>query len=327
MIRPGQLRVYGSAVMPEDNLVENVGGAIDRYTSLDFSDLDVNDRLQVVSSEVGDIAPITIHGRVVSGMIQSESVTLTGTVPHMTTQVAWERIMKVVKSASTSGTIAVERVTAVRTGTLQGPGVESNLVVLDLGASSIDGYYVGLVLRVTTGLGASQIAKVLSYYGSGREVTLDTNFSAVDETSEYRLSKGVVMHKLPIECLTVRRPFYNALADLSGGSERSYYEKFFWRNDSSETLMTDVNVREVMNPTGRISFALESVLDGTGSNGAHHNRLVAPPDLVFSRNEQVVPTSQLLGSQAIGVWLRFTLPAGQQPIKSSYLTGLQGQTI
>jgi hypothetical protein len=313
--------------MAEDNVVENIGGVIDRYTTVDFSDLDVNDRLQVVSSDLADVVGVTIYGRVSNGSIQNEIVMLTGQLPALTVQVAWERIMKVVKGSSTNGDVAVERVTAVRTGTSQGTGTDPCVVILDAGASSVDDVYDGLVLRIMAGSGAGQIAKVLSYYGSGREVTVDRDLLGIDDTSVYRLSRGVLLSKIPTEIMMVRRPFYNAIADLPGGQERSYYEKFFWRNDDSSETLASVFVMEVLNPTGRISFALEDVLDGDGSNGAHHNRLVAPPLLSFSRDMKAVPTSQLLGSQAIGVWLRFTLPPGQQPIKSSYLTRLQGQTV
>lgn len=58
MIRPGQLRAYGSAVMPEDDLLSG-GGAIDLSTSVEFTDLDVNSVLQGVSSNASDTIVVT----------------------------------------------------------------------------------------------------------------------------------------------------------------------------------------------------------------------------------------------------------------------------
>ena len=38
--------------------------------------------------------------------------------------------------------------------------------------------------------------------------------------------------------LEIRRPFYNALAQDSGGSERKYYEKIFMKNTNGTTTLT-----------------------------------------------------------------------------------------
>lgn len=321
MIRAGQLRAYASASMPQDNTTIS-GGVIDRSVSIDFSDLSATGGLQVVSSDSGDSVSLTIYGRLANGVINSESVSLNGTTPAPTAETAWERIMKAVKSDVTVGDVAVEQVTAVATGTLQ--DADSDTAVLDLGASTVDGYYVGFVFRVTGGTGVGSIAKVLVYDGSTQTAVFDKVLT-LNNTSVYRLSRGVVLNKSPYEIMTVRRPFWNALATAPSGADRVFYEKFFWRNDSAESL-TLAQVQEVVNTSG-ILFGIDPTIPSTSSVV---NRLTAPviSNLVFGRLPQDIPTTlaTLAPGQAVGVWLAFAVSAGQTPRKTAYMSRLAGQT-
>lgn len=309
--------------MPEDNSSLS-GGVIDLTTAIDFTDLRATDGLQVVSSNAADSAGVQIFGRLGSGLISSEVVSLTGQTPVPTTQVAWERLMKVLKGASTQGDIAVEQVTADLTGTLQS-ATGDQVVLGSLGVTTDDAYN-GLVFRVTDGLGVGSIAKIIDYNGSTKTAYLD-KVLALDDTTEFRIGPGVVMYKTPNEIMKVRRPFYNVVAAAPGGVERVFYEKFFWRNDSGELLQV-VSVREISNPSGKIDFAVDPTILSVSSVA---NRLTAPliPNLSFGRLPQAVPSSppDLASGQAVGVWLRFTVAAGQSPIRSSYLSGMTGQTV
>ena len=319
MILPGQLRAYASLGMPEGNTTI-AGGPIDITTAIDFYDVSSVDGLQVVSSDL-DAVNVQIFGRLASGLISSETVTLAGKTPVPTTQLAWERIMKVLKSGPSLGDVAVEQVTPTFTGAAAGG--TGDQVVLGTVASATDWMYTGLVCRVTGGLGAGSLAKVLDYVGATKTLTLD-QVMVVDTTSQIRLSPGVLLAKLPHEILEVRRPFYNVAASLPNGVDRTFYEKFFWQNTSSEVLEY-ASVREVRNPTGRIQFGVDLTMPSVSSVP---NRLTAPQSQAFSRLAQDVPTAQasLASGQAVGVWLSFVVPAGQSPIRSLYTSGLVGQT-
>lgn len=319
MIRAGQLRAYAALHTPENNTTLT-GGAVDLSTSIDFSDLLAVDGLQIVSSEADSIS-VQIFGRLGSGMISSEIVALNGRTPVPTVQVAWERIMKVLKGASSSGDIAVEQLTAVLSGTLQGGSADR--VILSVAASATDNAYNGLVFRLTAGTGVGTIAKVLDYDGTTRTAVLD-KLVTVDGASQYRLSPGVVISRLPHEIMAVRRPFYNLTAAPPSGVDRVYYEKFFWRNDSLEVLQAP-EIKELANPSGKVTFGLEL------GNASVANRLTAPliPNMTFGRLPQALPSASpdLASGQAVGVWLSMSVQAGQSPIRSSYQSGISGQTV
>lgn len=324
MILAGQIRAYASASMPEDNITIS-GGAIDLTTAIDFADMLAVDQLQVVSSNSGDTQSVMIFGRTANGIINSEWKALAGTTPSPTVITNWERIMKVVKSDPTLGDVAVEQVTPVASGSIQVGGSSVDTVTLDIGASAQDNAYVGLVLRVTSGLGVGSIAKVLAYNGATQQAVLDKTVT-FDTTSNYLLSRGVILNKNPHEIMIVRRPFYNAVASPSGGASLTFYEKFFWRNDGLDQLSL-AQVQEVLNVTGKILFGIDPTIPSVSSVA---NRLTPPiiTGLNFGRIPQSVPTNQsiLASGQACGVWLSFAVNAGQNPQKLSYLSAMSGQT-
>lgn len=325
MIFPGQLRAYAAALMPENNTIANVGGAIDLTTAIDFSIMSQVDQLQIVSSSSLDTAvSVTIYGRLASGMIVNETDVLNGQTPVPTTQNAWNRIMKAAKSGTSVGDIAIEQVTPVRIGTLIGAGSSTDQVVLDSGASSVDGTYVGNVLRITSGTGHGTIAKIFQYVGSTKTAYLDKQVT-IDNTSAFLISNGTVFLKSPNEILNIHRMFYGATADVASGSLRTYYEKFFWENDSSQTLLVASVVLAQGFLNNAVSFAVDPILPSTSTAA---NRLTLPSSsLTFGIAPQSVPNNQLLSGQSVGVWVQFMVPAGQSPQNSDWLSGLSGQTL
>ena len=48
------LILHGSAVMPDDDVTTEIGGAIDKTTKVTFADLDTTGKLKVRSSAAGD---------------------------------------------------------------------------------------------------------------------------------------------------------------------------------------------------------------------------------------------------------------------------------
>lgn len=101
--------VYGSAVMAEDDVTTNIGGAIDTSTKIVFTDIDATGTVESISSAAGDTTQtITVYGRNAAGELVSEAQTSNGTtVVAFTTN--FERIMKVTISAAHTGTITVRK--------------------------------------------------------------------------------------------------------------------------------------------------------------------------------------------------------------------------
>jgi len=121
------LVIYGAAnIQTTDSGTQ--GGAIDttvRYI-FDSSSLanTLQDTVEVVSSNAGDTTQtVTITGRTAGGSITTDPISLNGTTP-VSGAVTFETILKIVVSASHSGTITVRKATgdttivAIETGVL-----------------------------------------------------------------------------------------------------------------------------------------------------------------------------------------------------------------
>ena len=127
---------------------------------------------------------------------------------------------------------------------------------------------------------------------------------------------------------TIRRPFYSVSSDVAGGSTKEFHEKIFLKNEHPTLDLTEAQIIEYADPGSNITFALESTLDGSDTNGAGNNRLVEPGGYTFNSSAKNVANSQnhtSLASQ--GIWLKLTLPAGTQPAKSTYTLRETGKTI
>src|SRR5206468_4963623 len=158
-----ELKLYGSQVMPDDGTVLGIGGAIDLTKKMDFSDS--TGTYQLISSTGSDVTQnVTIHYRDSGGAIQTATGRLQGLTAVPLGGTGANRLLKSFKNASTVGRVAVESVTAVRTGTAQGGG--AGTITLDAGASAVDGFYNGMICRLTGGSGSSQIAEIVQYIGA-----------------------------------------------------------------------------------------------------------------------------------------------------------------
>lgn len=104
----------------------------------------------------------------------------------------------------------------------------------------------------------------------------------------------------------------------SVGSTQDFYYKGFWRNTGAATLLTP-SVAEYADPAGRVTFALAASLNDTGSVA---NRKTAPA-LTFNDSQKSAPAS-LGPGDAIGVWFKFSHPAGESDMNSTYGTKIAG---
>jgi hypothetical protein len=235
----------------------------------------------------------------------------------MTANTTWERLLKATKSATTAGDVAVEEATPERTGTAQAGAAST--ITLDAAASATDDFYNDMVLRITSGTGAGQIRRIHDYVGATKVATVERDFAtAPDGTSVFRISQGMHFAKAPVEITEVRRLFYNAAADVPGGAARDYYEKVFVKNTHASLSLTGATIAEQADPSGKITFALATALDDTGTSA---DRRTAPASGVsaFDNAAKNVANSQNHSAGAAqGIWLKLTLAAGDAPLKSTY---------
>lgn len=107
-ILAAELKFYGSATMPDDDTVLNIGGAISLTTKIEFTQMTANSALEAISSNAGDTTQtITVTGRKADGVISSANVVLNGTTAASLGATVFERILKVTLSASAAGTVTV----------------------------------------------------------------------------------------------------------------------------------------------------------------------------------------------------------------------------
>lgn len=108
-LQASDFKRYGAAVMPEDDSTSNVGGAISTTKQVNLGAMSANGTITVVSDSSGDTTQtLTVTGRLASGSIDTDALALNGTTPVNGTK-TFERVLKLVLSASCAGTITVTR--------------------------------------------------------------------------------------------------------------------------------------------------------------------------------------------------------------------------
>ena len=319
------LRLYGSASMPDDDTATAIGGAIDLTKRVVF--VDAAGDFQAVSSNSGDTTQtVTMSYRDSGGAIQSHGFALNGQNPVTFTSTA-DRILKAVKGATCAGDVAIENQTTTRSNTAQAGSADD--ITLDASASGTDDLYRGMVIRTTGGTGPNQIRQIVSYNGTTKKATVNRAWGTTpDNTTTFRIATGFYFELSPNEALEVRRAFYNAAADPPGGSALNYYEKCFFKNCHATLTLTGATVKEFADPSGLMTFTLETTNNGTGTNGGGNNRKVAPSSGVgsFSSSDQNPSGSALVAADTCGVWLKLALAAGQAAQNTSYTLELTGTT-
>lgn len=317
-IEQSDIILYGSAVMPDDGVPTAIGGAIDRTRKVVFTDLASSGSIEIVSSSASDITQtVTVSFRDVAGVLQSEPQTLSGLTPVAYSGTV-DRLLKAIKSAVTVGDVAVMASTAERTGTAQAGSPLT--ITLDAGASVVNDFYTGMVIRLTSGTGADQLRTVIKYVGSTKVATVSRTWGVTpDATSVFRIAQGMLFDLNPNEILEVRRIFFDTAADPPGGSTRTFYDKVFFSNEHATLTLTSAEIQEVLDSPGVVAFDLESVLDGTTTNGGGNNREVAPGGFTFDSADKDVANSQnhtALAAQ--GAWIELTLAAGAAALNFVY---------
>jgi len=324
-IKLADLKFYGSAVMPDDDTPTAIGGAIDQTKRLEF--FDVSGLVQLISDSTYDTTQIvTVYGRDTGGALVNEAKTVNGITP-VVYSTNFERLLKAIKNAVCVGNLAVETQTAERTNTAQAGSVDD--ITLDAAASAVDDFFTPMVTRLTAATGSPAIRQTIKYVGASKLNTVDHVFAVAPTAgTTFRMAKGIVFEKDPVEVFEIRRPFYNAAANPPAGATKEYYDKGFWRNTHASLSLTTAVVKEASDPSGLITFGVEATLDAAGTNGAGNNRLVAPGAITFDNaDKNVVGGGILSAGSGQGVWLKVTLLGGEAAQNTKYVSRLQGQTI
>lgn len=340
-VLPSDLVFYGSASMPDVDS-STTGGAYNSAILINFNDITPNGTMNYVSSSASDTASIiTLSGRDASGIIQSEAKTLTGVTPITGSQ-TFERLMKGVASGTTAvGDIASISNTAVVTGTAQSGAAATSTAsaTITLAAGQGASCAVGMIVRITNNLPSgvsNQLRRIVAISTDTISVNRDWGTAPTSSTT-YGVYHGMLFDILPNQVTQNRRPFYNVASDVTGGSNRTYYEKIFVVDTNTTTALTVASVLKQADPSsGTLQFALANSLNDTGSVA---NRQTAPSSGItaFSSGSApqtiAVPSPQNLPSGsapnaagAQGIWLSLLLTAGLAAAKTSFTLRITGTT-
>jgi len=320
--------IHGSATMPDDDSMTNIGGAINKSVKMTFRELENTGILKIRSENAGDTSQsITVYGRNAAGEKISEAIYLNGLtgVPGSS---SFERIMKAIKSATTVGAVALYSSTTQHSGTAQGGG--DDYITLSSGASGTDNAYQFDVIILTAGTGAGQIRMAVKTEGTSKKAYVKDWDTNPNDTTEYIIAHGIVFDKSPNEIDEVRREPFDAAANPAGGATKTYYFKVFPYNEHSSLALTNAIIDEVDEGLyEKAEFALETTLDGSGTNGAGNNRQVAPSTGIgsFSSDPKDVANDQNFSPESgQGLWIKVTLAGGEAAAKGFYKIEVSGQS-
>jgi len=117
--------------------------------------------------------------------------------------------------------------------------------------------------------------------------------------------------------------FNDLESEETGGPTYYQYRKVFFKNTSATSNLENAKVWIQSDPENQITIALEPIKNG---NDQSENRITAPSGYTFHEapdeaNALPVPgNGHLENGEAIGAWLKLTLPAGLSPKNNVVLT-------
>jgi hypothetical protein len=340
-VLPSDLVFYGSANMPDVDAA-TTGGALNAAILINFNDITPTGTLNYVSSSASDTAAVcTISGRDATGVIQTEAKTLTGVTPIAGSQ-SFERLMKGVMSGTTAvGDVAAISSTAVISGTAQtgAAATSSASASITLASGAGASVAIGQIIRITNNSPAgvsNQLRRIVAIATDTVSVNRDWGTVPTNATT-YSVFHGMLFDLLPNQVTQNRRPFYNAASDVTGGSNRTYYEKIFCVNTNTTTALTVASILKQADPSsGTLQIALTNALNDTATVA---NRQTAPATGITaftsgSAPQTInVPSPQNLPSGAApnaagaeGVWMSLLLVAGLAAAKTSFTLRATGTT-
>jgi len=336
-VLPSDIVVYGSAGMPETDSA-TIGGAVDFTRRVAFYDITLAGSVDVISSSPTDTATrIVYSGRDSTGAIQSQTLTLNGQ-SWVTGSQPLERLLHAALSGTSAngpladpggipavGDVALAAHSCVlpagavttdptlhtaQTGSANHSGTMPALFKLQSG----DGEMVttGQVIWTQGGTGPNQLRQIIATAGYGSDaVAVSRDWATVpDNTTTYKILEGILFEILPNPVTSVIRLFSTSAADVSAGSQRTYYEKVFLVNNNAAKALTGAQI-EVVNetpalPSGAVlDLALTTVLNHVMSNPLSVASLATFPlgPAQSTDNLTALPNGQAKGLGALGTTL------------------------
>lgn len=276
-VLPSDVRFYGSANMSDGDGTTQ-GGAVNTADKITFADISPTGTVDYVSSSASDTATtITTTGRDGTGAIQTEAKTLNGTT-KVTGSQSYERLLKALQGGTTAvGVIAALSHTAVISShTAQGAANATGITPALIQLASGDGSSVsiGQIIRIenNTPTGVQfQLKEIIATTGYGTDqVAVDSNWGTTPSSaSQYSVYEGMLFNLAPNQVTQVRRPFYNASANIAGSTNKDYFEKIFAVNNNTTTALTTVQISKQTDPSsGYLDLALTTALNDTGTTAA-----------------------------------------------------------
>ena len=338
-VQEKDILTIGCANMPEnDNDI--IGGAAAPSVKLEWEDLSTVSTAKVVSDASGDTTQtINLTGRNVPGELVTETaMALNGTTFSANSSITFDRFLKAVKSASTTGNVAIVKSTALWTGNITAAGADYiDLDVTDTPDTNTDAYRF-YIIRIDSAItGAYQLSDCVKYEGSAdpypyRVHTRDWRIATPSTDAVVSIYEGMIMNKFSspaIEVITVVTPFWNLAAEELGGSDVVVYCKGGFYNMHQTKALTSAYAVELQTgiETGAndfIQYALASTLGDTGTSA---NRLTAPSGYTFNNTDKDVANSGNFSPNTYQMfWLKLTLPDGQAAQKTFYQLKLVGKS-
>src|SRR5690606_31605526 len=111
-----------------------------------------------------------------------------------------------------------------------------------------------------------------------RILKIELDAAATGSVTIRKASDDTAIMVLPAGVESARRPFINVSSDVSGGSERNFYEKVFIKNNNVSNALLDAIISEGADPSGNLAFGLDAAKDNDASTT---NRVTAPGGVTF----------------------------------------------
>jgi len=190
--------------------------------------------------------------------------------------------------------------------------------------------------RLSTGVLTSEVialngtTQVVSANAYTRIERMTLNTATAGTLTIRKASDNVTVSTMEAGIDMVTKPFYNVSSDASGGSSRTYWEKFFIKNTHGTLSLLSAMLSESSDGTegggANVEFAIcDAVNDSTTST----NRVTAPAAGVgtFNDTTKAVSGTNLAAGDAIGVFIRLTLPAGTASTNTTFVMNVAGSSM
>ena len=114
---------------------------------------------------------------------------------------------------------------------------------------------------------------------------------------------------------TLDEVFIDSYSKETGDGNRIVYRKVFFKNTNGVTTLTEVKIWMSADEHDYLTFDLDDAVDGTTTST---NRITAPATRTFAEHNteetaHAAPGGALAAGEAIGIWLKLTIPAGESP--------------